>query len=160
MKPADIFAGPGMKKKSEKVRINTLRELDALVGEYITGEVPEIYWEDAHAVFRFETEAEAMEAMKNLRSQPQLPKVDWESIKIKEVKSYKTYSADIANAWVVVEKISSPANYLHLRREKGLWLVSFGNHNETVARSAPVAICIAALRAMVFDVDCDPDRLH
>jgi len=149
-----------MDKKPARVRITTLRELDALVGEYLTAEVPEIYWEDAHAVFRFETEQEAVDAMKRMRSQPNLPKIDWESMAVTEVKSYRPYSSEIATAWAVIEKVSGTENPLRMRREKGLWHVAFGNHRECVSLSAPAAICVAGLLTIGVEVDLDRDRVN
>jgi hypothetical protein len=149
-----------MEKSLSRVRVNTMRELDALVGEHLTGEVPEVYWEDAHAVFRFETEEEALEALKRLKSQPSLPKVNWESVTVTKIKSYRLYSSDIATAWSVVEKIAGAENGLRMRREGGMWHVSFGHHGECVARSASVAICVAGLRTVNIEVVFDPDRIH
>ena len=137
-----------------------MRELDALVAEHLTGEVPEIYWEDAHAVFRFETEHEAVEAMRKLKAQLNLPKVDWESMAVTRIKSYRPYSSDVSAAWVVIEKISSPANPLQIRREKGRWHVAFGDQVEAVSRSSSVAICLAALRAIGIEVELDHDRIQ
>ena len=149
-----------MEKISARARVNTLRELDALVGGHLTGEVPEVYWEDAHAVLRFETEQEALEALERLKAQPTLPKVNWDLVKVTQIKSYRPYSSEIAMAWSVVEKIASAECGLRIRREKGLWHVSFGNRGETVARSAPVAICVAALHASGIEVLFDPDSIH
>ena len=149
-----------MEKNLSRVRVNTLRELDALVGEHLTGEVPEIYWEDAHAVLRFESEQEALEALKKLRTQLSLPKVNWESVAVTQVKSYRTYSSEIATAWSVVEKISNHDNTLRVWREGGMWHASFGDCGESMARSAPVAICVAGLRTVDIEVLFDPDRIH
>jgi len=149
-----------MEKISARVRVNTMRELDALVGAHLTREVPEVYWEDAHAVFRFETEREALEAIKRIKAQPNLPKVNWEEITLKEIKSYRPYSADITTAWSMVEKIITPDNTIRIRRERGMWHVSFGDHTEAVARSAPLAICVAALRTAEIEVLFDPDSIH
>lgn len=149
-----------MAKIPAKVKVGTLRELDALVGEHVTGESPEIYWEDAHAVLRFESEYEALEAMKNLRSHPTLPRVDWESMAVTRVKSYRPYSGELAASWTVIEKMAVSASPLHMRREKGIWHVAFGEDGESTARSAPVAIALAALRARGVEVDFDADTNH
>lgn len=150
-----------MEKSLSRVRVNTLRELDALVGEQLTGEKPEVYWEDAHAMFRFETEQEALEALKRLKAQPSLPRVNWDSVTVTQIKSYRPYSSDIATAWSVVEKVTTREHELRLRREGGMWHVAFGDCAETAARSAPVAICVAGLRAAAdIEVLFDPDRIH
>jgi hypothetical protein len=143
-----------------RVRVNTLRDLDALVAEHITGEVPEIYWEDAHATLRFESEQEAREALERLKAQPTLPPVNWESMAVTQVKAYLPYSADVVLAWGVVEKIAMSENCLRVRREKGMWHARFGDRAESRARSAPVAICAAALRAVDVEAVFDPDWIH
>ncbi|HWB58479.1 MAG TPA: hypothetical protein VG733_03265 [Chthoniobacteraceae bacterium] len=145
----------------QRARVNTLLELDALVGERIIGEVPEVYWEDAHAMFRFETESEAMDALKRLRSQPSLPRVNWDSLTVSQVKSYRPYSADIAVAWSIVEKATAESgDAFQIRREGGMWRAAFGHREEILARSAPVAICVAGLRAAGIEVIFDPDGIH
>jgi hypothetical protein len=151
-----------MEKISARVRVTTMRELDALVGEHLAHEIPEVYWEDAHAVFRFETESEAMEAIKKLKTQLNLPKVNWEAVKVTQIKSYRAYSSEIAIAWGVVEKITaSPGrNNLRIRRDKGMWHAAFGDHDESAARGAAVAICVAGLRTEGIEVLFDPDRIH
>ena len=149
-----------MEKISRRLRVNTLQELDALVAEHLTGEVPEVYWEDAHAVFRFETEQEALEALKRLKAQPNLPKVDWDAVTLSEIKNYRPYSSEIAAAWSVVEKIDTAVNGLRCQREDGMWRVAFGACGEVAARSVPVAICVAGLRTVNIDVLFDPDRIH
>ena len=149
-----------MDKISARVRVNTMRELDALVGEHLTHEMPEVYWEDAHAVFRFETESEALEAIKRLKTQLNLPKVNWEEVTVTQIKSYRPYSSEIPTAWSMVEKITGPDLDLRIRRDRGMWHVTFGNHGESSARSAPVAICVAGLRTVGIEVLFDPDRIH
>ena len=42
-----------------RVRVETLRELDALVGKYLIGEDPQTYWEDSHSFLRFDSIEEA-----------------------------------------------------------------------------------------------------
>jgi len=148
-----------MEKISARVRVNTLRELDALVGEHLIGEVPEVYWEDAHAVLRFETEQEALEALERLKAQPSLPEVNWEAVTVTQVKSYQPYSSEIGLAWNVVAKTATTEDSLRIRRDKGLWRAAFGAREETAARSAPVAICVAALRTAGIEVLFDPDRI-
>ena len=142
------------------MRIKTLRELDALVGEHLIGEVPEVYWEDSHAVLRFETEQEAIEAMKKMRIQLNLPKIDWESMAVTQIKSYRHYSSDNAALWLVIDKASTPENPLHMHKDKSEWYVSFGKYRECVSFSAPAAICVAALLTIGVEVDLDRDRVY
>ena len=143
-----------------KVKVTTLRQLDALVGEHLMEEVPEVYWEDAHAVFRFETEQEALEAMKRMKAQPNLPAIDWESMSVTQIKSYRPYSSDVAALWSVIDKISTSENPLRMHRDKGEWHVTFGTHRECISLSAPAAVCVAALLTIGVEVDLDRDRVH
>ena len=71
------------------MKIATLRQLDALVGEQLMNEVPEVYWEDAHAVFRFETEQEALEAVKRMNMKLNLHRIDWDSMTVTQIKYYR-----------------------------------------------------------------------
>jgi len=143
-----------------KMKIATLRQLDALVGEQLMNEVPEVYWEDAHAVFRFETEQEALEAVKRMKMQLNLPRIDWDSMTVTQIKSYRPYSSDITALWAVIDKVSTSENPLHMRREKGEWYVSFGKYRECVSLSSPAATCVAALLTIGVEVDLDRDRVH
>jgi hypothetical protein len=79
---------------------------------------------------------------------------------VSEIKAYRLYSSDIAAAWTVIEKIGTPDNQLRIRRDKGIWHVAFGTQTECIARSAPVAICVASLRAFGIEIDYDPDGIH
>jgi hypothetical protein len=130
------------------------------VGEHLMNEVPEVYWEDAHAVFRFETEQEALEAVKRMKMQLNLPRIDWDSMTVTQVKSYRPYSSDVTVLWTVIDKVSTAGNPLQMHREKGEWHVAFGKFRECVSLSAPAAICVAALLTIGVEVDLDRDRVH
>jgi len=149
-----------MENNPVRVRIATLRELDALVGEHLAGEVPEVYWEDAHAVLRFETEYEAVEAMRKKKEQMNLPKVDWASTEIVQIKLYRPYSSDMGVAWTVIEKINTALHPLQMFRDKGQWHAAFGDDKISVARSSAVALCLAGLMAIGIEVELDRDRIH
>ena len=47
----------------EFCRVKSLGELDALVGEHVMQEAPEVYWEDIHGYFQFHSEVEARQAI-------------------------------------------------------------------------------------------------
>lgn len=64
------------------------------------------------------------------------------------------YSTNIADAWAVAEKVSHNRRLLLTRNQDGLYLVEYrsaGTHEDSVVAgyqpTAPLAICIAALRA-------------
>lgn len=149
-----------MEKIPAKIRVETLRELDALVGEHIIGETPEVYWEDAHSFFRFESEDEAFVTLKKFAKQLNLPTVDWESMEVVEVKSYQPYSNNIATAWMVAEKLAAQELPMKIWRERGMWRAVFGDGAVATALSAPVAICAAALWTKGVEVTADLDRLR
>lgn len=141
------------------MRLSTLQELDELVGDYITKERPSVQWEDSHGMFRFDTEPEARAAIRNPYYQLYLSNVDWSSATVVEVRTYLAYSSDLKAAWRVVEHLGDAHHAVELRREHGKWVACFGNAMPVIAKSAPVAICLAGLRARGVEVDVDPDRL-
>jgi hypothetical protein len=139
-------------------QIGALRELDALIAEHVTCESPETYWEDSHGFFHFGTEQEARDAIQDRYLQNFLPDVDWTATLIQKVEMHRPYSTELHAAWQVVEKLA--ANPLHMSREQGRWSASFGSRQVAVSRSAPVAICLAALRSKGIEVFVDPDRIQ
>jgi hypothetical protein len=136
------------------LRINSLIDLDGLIGEHVTGETPETHWEDSNSLFRFDTEEEASEAIRNPYYQLFVPDVDWTDAQILRVQHYRPYSSDISAAWEVVEQLSE-ARPLQLRREQQQWLAAFGTAEPVSAPSAAIAICLAALRIRGIEVDLD-----
>ena len=53
-------------KGTGRMRVASLAQLDALVGEYVTGDEPEVAWQDSYGLFRFSTRDEAEEAILKL----------------------------------------------------------------------------------------------
>jgi hypothetical protein len=141
-----------------KLRVASLKELDALVGKYLTKETPQIFWEEEHACLRFESIEEALEAMRDPYFQLFIPADARANTALKEVQEFRPYSSDLALAWEVVERISPKLEALHIRCEAGVWYAAFGTQQDSIAASAPVAICLAALRANGMDVDLCTDR--
>lgn len=136
-----------------KLRVASLKELDALVGKYLTKETPQVFWEEEHACLRFESIEEALEAMRDPYFQLFIPEDARANTALKEVEEFRAYSSDLALAWEVVERISPQAEPLHVRCASGVWYACFGTQPESSSKSAPVAICLAALRAHGLDVD-------
>jgi hypothetical protein len=141
-----------------KLRVASLKELDALVGKYLTKEAPQVFWEEEHACLRFESIEEALEAMRDPYFQLFIPADARANTALKEVQEFRGYSSDLALAWEVIERISPHMEPLHVRCHSGLWYVAFGQQEESSSRSAPVAICLAALRANGMDVDFSAER--
>jgi len=136
-----------------KLRVASLKELDALVGKYLTKETPQVFWEEEHACLRFDSIDEALEAMRDPYFQLFIPEDARANTALKEVQEFRAYSSELPLAWEVVERISPQLEPLHVRSQSGVWYAAFGNQAESCSHSAPVAICLAALRAHGMDVD-------
>ena len=140
-------------------RVTSVAELEWLVGTHVTGEVPEIYWEDSHGHFQFGTEDEAKAAVADPYYQQFLPAVDWSRTVIRKVQVYKPYCSDTAAFWQVVEKASEAHGPLSLGRRHGRWSAAFGKGAKKDARMASVAICLAALDVRGVLIEIDHDRI-
>ena len=140
-------------------RVNSVAALEVLVGSRVIGEVPEIYWEDSHGHFQFGTEEEVKAAVTDPYYQQFLPAVDWTQTVIREVQVYKPYCSDPAAAWLVIEKTAGAHGPLSLGRKQGRWSASFGKFAKREARTAAVAICLAALEAGGVRIAIDHDRI-
>lgn len=143
---------------TERIRVSNLKELDALVGRYLTKETPQTFWEEQQVCLRFDSIEEALEAMHDPYFQQFIPKDARQNSSLTEVQEYQPYSSDLNCAWAVVEQLSSDADAFRVRREKGQWVAAFGEHPETVSSSAPIAICLAALLSRGINVELAMDR--
>jgi hypothetical protein len=141
-----------------RLRVASLKELDALVGKYLVKETPQVFWEEEHACMRFDSIEEALEAMRDPYFQLFIPEEARPHTALKEVQEFRAYSSELTLAWEVVERISPQLEPMHVRCENGLWSAAFGDRPECSSRSAPVAICLAALRAHGMDVDLSAER--
>lgn len=141
-----------------RVRVGTLRELDALIGKYLTGETPQTYWEDSQSYLRFDSIEEALNTLADPYFQRCFPEGVRRDNELSEVFEFRAYSSDLSLAWEVVERLSGTINTLRVRREKSRWVAAFGDGPSVSATAAPVAICLAALRTRGIEVDFDPER--
>ena len=141
-----------------RVRVETLRELDALVGKYLIGEDPQTYWEDSQSFMRFDSIEEALNAMADPYFQRCFPEGVRLDNELSEVFEFRAYSSDLSLAWEVVERLSGTVNTLRVKRERNRWVAAFGDGPSASASSAPVAICMAALRTRGIEVDFDQER--
>jgi len=139
--------------ENPKLRVASLKELDALIGKYLIKEAPQVFWEEEHACMRFDSIEEALDAMRDPYFQLFIPEEARANTALKEVQEFRPYSSELTLAWEVVERISPQLEPMHVRCENGFWFATFGNHPEASSRSAPVAICLAALRAHGMEVD-------
>jgi hypothetical protein len=144
---------------SERLRISSAAELDTAVGMHVTHETPEVFWEDSHGQFQFDSEEEARRALMDPYYQRFLPEVDWSKTLIREVRAYRAYCADSTLVWIVVEKASAIHGPLALWRENVRWRAAFGPNLAASARTAPAAICLASLRACGFALEVQHDRI-
>jgi hypothetical protein len=71
---------------------------------------------------------------------------------LREVHVYREYSTNLELAWEIVERLSGQGA-LEIRREEGRWKASFGGQPAVSATSAPLAICLAGLRARGIEVE-------
>ena len=141
---------------SERLRIRSLRELDALIGEQLTGEVPRKHWENARNHLRFPSLEDALDALEEPLFLALVPdEAEAKPALIREVKEFRTYSSDLNNAWNVVECVDAP---LLMRREAERWRAAFGE-TSAFGRTAAIAICIAGLRAHGIELEYDIDLL-
>lgn len=134
------------------VKVDSLVALDALVGRYITGEEPQVHWEDSHVHMRFESAQEALEALREPYFQQFIPANLRATTVLREVQSFTPYSSSLDFAWDVVEKIATPRQGLRIWRDRKTWCAAFGEYPAVSARTAPIAICLAALRMRGLEV--------
>ena len=114
---------------------------------------------DSHGHFQFETEDEAKAAVNDPYYQQFLPVVDWSQTVIEEVQVYRPYCSDSAAVWQLVGQASEKHGPLSIARKQGRWWAAFGRSAKKDARTAPVAICLAALEAAGFRIEIDHDRV-
>ena len=139
------------------LKVESPAELDALIGRYITGERPVIHWEDSHAHMRFDTAEEALDALREPYFQQFIPASARPTTVLQEVQEFATYSSDLTVAWKVVEKVANSRQPLRMWRDRDQWCAAFGEFPAVSAASAPMAICLAALRVRGLEVAVDPD---
>jgi hypothetical protein len=142
----------------ERLRIASLKELDALVGRYLTKEAPQTFWEEEQVCLRFDSLEEALEAMHDPYFQKFIPAEGRLQSSLTEVQEFRPYSADLEHAWEVVGALTASAETLCIRRVDGRWQASFGDRPAVGSRSAPVAICLAALRTCGLEVELIAER--
>src|SRR5688500_8955038 len=104
---------------TERMKVGTYAELDALVGRYLTGQEPETHWEDSHAQLRFDSIEEALEALRDPYFQQFIPEEDRARTILREVREFPAYSCDLDLAFVVVEKMANRADALLIVEERG-----------------------------------------
>ena len=143
--------------KMERLRVASLKELDALVGKYLTKETPQVFWEEQQVCLRFDSIEEALEAMHDPYFQQFIPKDARPHSSLTEVHEFRAYSSDLNCAWEVIDQLSTDGEAFQIHKEQGKWCAAFGESAKVASHSAPVAICLAALLARGIDVELAMD---
>ena len=144
-----------LESKTGRIRVASLCQLDALVGEHVTGDAPEVVWQDCYGLFRFTSRDEAQEAIANSYYRLFRPDLDWDTATIEEIRRFPPYSSDLMAAWEVVERLGAESPQTEIRRQGDFWRAAFSGA-EAFATTPALAICLAALRARGIDpIFCD-----
>lgn len=143
----------GNESTTERLHVESLAELDALVGRHITGEKPKTHWEDSHAHLHFDSLDEALESLREPYFQQFIPEEDRARTVLREVEQYRCYTLDLDLAWDVVACLGNARGPLRVWREADGWHATFGERATVCAESAPVAICLAGLRSRGVEVE-------
>ena len=146
---------PRLGSGTGRIRVASLSQLDALVGESVTRDEPEVAWQDSYGLFRFTSRDEAEEAITNSYYRLFRPDLDWDSATVEEVRLYPAYSSDLMAAWAIVERLGDESRQAEIRRQGDFWRAAFSG-TEAFASTPAMAICLAALRTRGIDpVFCD-----
>ncbi len=132
------------------IRVASLSQLDALVAEHVTGDSPEIAWQDSYGLFRFASRDEAVEAIRNAYYRLFRPDLDWDTATIEEVRQFPPYSSNLMSAWEIVERLGAESLKAEIGRQGEVWRAAFPGA-EAVAGTPALAICLAALRTRGID---------
>ena len=132
-------------KRTGRIHIGSLGQVDALVGECVTGDAPEIVWQDSYGLFRFSSKDEAEDAIHHSYYRLFRPDLDWDAATVEEVRRFPSYSTDLMSAWGVLERLGSESRQTEIRRQGGYWRAAFSGA-EAFAATPALAICLAALR--------------
>ena len=146
-----------MKRKEDApqtVRVRTLGELDALVGKYLTGETPCVHWVNSNTDFWFDSVEEAVEAVNDPFFHQFARPTDSTTTVLTEVRVFRRYSTELSLAWELVGYLTHGTEPLLVRRAGETWESAFGDREFIAAPTAPMAICLAALRTRGVEVEC------
>jgi len=140
----------------QRMRISSLRELDALVGTRVTHETPLTQWEESSTNALYPTVEEAMEALQdpNFRHMKRADDQEGSTV-LTEVKEFRRYTRNLDAAWDVVEQLGNSGEALVLHRDGEHWVATFGTGGVVESPSAPLAISVAALLARGLELDLD-----
>lgn len=138
------------------IQVEVLAEVDALVGEHVMHDSPEVYWQDSYAHLRFDSASEALEALRDPYFQLFIPECERTGTVLAEVRAFPPYSTNLEDSLEVISCLSREGLLFHLRKSNGRWGAAFGQNPELRADTAPLAICLAALRAKGIEAQVEP----
>jgi hypothetical protein len=141
----------------ERIRVGSLTELDALIGTRVTGERPVIRWENRQTQFVFSSVEEAIDALSDPHYSSFTCAESTALAVLTEIKEYRRYSSDLNAAWEIVEAVSRADKPLQVSVAGEGWVATFGEGPRAVAATAPVAICVAALRVKGVALEFAPE---
>jgi hypothetical protein len=144
VKMKEVTRRPG--KRTGRIHIASLCQLDALIGDYVTGAAPEIVWQDSYGLFHFSSRDEAEDAIHHSYYRLFRPDLNWDAATVEEVRHYPPYSSDLMSAWEVMERLGAESRETEIRRQGNFWRAAFSGADAFAATPA-LAICLAALRA-------------
>lgn len=150
-----------MKRKDDApqtISVRSLVELDALVGKYLTGEKPCIHWTNSNTDLWFDSVEEAVEAVNDPFFHQFNRPDEAQTTVLTEVREFRRYSSELTLAWELVEYLTHRLEPLLVRHERGIWESAFGECEYVSAPTAPIAICLAALRTRGIEVECHLER--
>ena len=143
----------GNETTTGRVYVETLADLDALIGRYITGEKPHSHWEDSHAHLHFDSLEEALESLREPYFQQFIPEEERARTVLREIEEFRCYSTDLEVAWEIVVCLGTPKIPFHVWRDGELWRAAFGDEPSAGAPTVPHAICLAGLRLRGVEVE-------
>ena len=133
-----------------RVRVASLTQLDALVGEHVIGDEPDVAWQDSYGLFQFSSREEAEEAILNSYYRLFRPDLDWDSATVLEIRRFPAYSSNLMAAWEIVERLGAESRQTEIRRQGDFWRAAFSSA-EAFGPTPALAICLAGLRARGID---------
>ena len=147
------FPSEGQSPSPAPLQVESLARLDALVGAHVMGCAPLIYWEDSYTQWRFESLAEALEAMRDPFFSALTPEGSRSRSSLREVHEFPPYSSHLGSAMRVVEHLGTEEKPLVLWSSFGHWSATFAGGPGGEASTAPLAICLAALRGCGLHIE-------
>ena len=137
---------------AQPFQVESLTQLDALVGRHVMGCSPRVYWEDSYTQWRFDTLPEALEAMRDPFFSALTPEGSRPRSSLREVQEFPPYSSHLGTAWAWWS-ISARSRRRCCSGARSAIGRPLSRRSGCEAATAPLAICLAALRSRGVQVD-------